>query len=121
MLQSNALLKQVVSRGLDGYDEDASAAPKWQGSTEAYLVQKTARVTTGEGSEPERRWTIYVPVSLNIAWAIDDEVTIEWKSRGYMVGGSTVTVPIISIDVRDDPEMPDDVCTVALTVEPAAP
>ncbi len=120
MLQSNATLTQVASQGADSYDAPAEGGTKWSGTVAAYLERKNVRVNTGAGSEIQRQWTVYLPASLIVDWQIGDVLTLTVAPRGYMPSAATYNVPVQSIAVNDEPDMPDDVCVVALVVEPAS-
>jgi hypothetical protein len=111
----------VQAQGEDDYDTLDTGAIKWEGSEAVYLEQKTVRTNNGQGSELQRRWTIYTRVSLDIPFIVGDLITISSAPRGYLPGGVAATVPIQSVDIRDSPDMPDEVCSIALIVEPAAP
>lgn len=119
MLASNAKLTRVSTASIEKYG-GSSTAPKWEGNIDCYLEQKTGRSNNGQGSELTRKWNVYVPTTLAIDWTVDDVLTILFPRRGR--GEDAIyEVPIQAIDIRDDPSMPPEVCTVALAVEPAAP
>lgn len=120
MLQTNATLTKVAWKGVGDYDTPAEEITKWEGIEACYLESKTERITTSEGSELQRTWVVYLPVSFPVQFNTGDELTLASAPRGYLPPSTTVTVPVQAVDVRDEPDMPDDVCTVALTVEPAS-
>lgn len=120
MLTSNAKLLSVTTPSGDNYDAEGASTIKWEGVIDCYLEQKIVRVSVSGTSEQQRQWTVHVPVSLDVPFAVGDLLSVRYAPRGYMPTAVTYSVPVQDIAVFDQPDMPDDVCTVALTVEPSA-
>lgn len=133
MLVSNATLTAIQDPGTgavggDDYDEDAADAAagtdptaigKWAGSCDAYLEQKTVAVTTQAGRSYERRWIIYLDLDVPpVLIGIGDLLTVEQVQADQST--ATFTVPVLSTETRQEPDMPSDVQSRAFTVEPSS-
>lgn len=121
MLVSNATLTEISDPGgVDDYDAPTIRTPRWSGAVDAYLDQTIVRVTTAAGSENQKRWTVYLayndpPVEIGPG---DLLTLVQRRPNGVE---TTYTVPVLEDASNYEPDMPDDVQSRQMLVEPTAP
>lgn len=141
MLVSNALILQVQAvasaddydSALVDYDEDTTVGSgeyegeattqKWADAegVAIYWEQKTVRVTTAEGTDYLRKWTLYMDLAAPpVVIEIGDLVTIGGQPAADGTS-PTYTCPVQSTETRQEPDLPVDVQSRALIIEPASP
>lgn len=119
MLQSNGTLVKVTGASSgEAYDGPVAAGPqKWIAAgdpTEIYLRERRDRNDATGDRTIDR--VLLVDRELAVDWRSGDVVT--WR-RTTAAADETATVKLVERPEIDDPDIPDDLATVRLTLETA--
>ncbi|MEJ7783178.1 MAG: hypothetical protein WKF96_00145 [Solirubrobacteraceae bacterium] len=116
--QRNATLTAARGSSVgDSYDGPGVGPEKWAGVADAYLTEKRDRAAGAAGNTVTIDRILIVEAALGVDWRTGDQVSFAPTADG---GVATIaTVRGVQIGRTDDPEIPSEMRTVRLTLEPA--